>query len=76
MFSPLKILVVTAIWILKGSSLPKIYLNNSLLTINESEKYIGIDYRLNFEDQIKLLTAKISRSLSVIYSTNFSLPSL
>jgi len=33
-----------------------------------------IDYRLNFEDQIKLLTAKISRSLGIIYKLRHTLP--
>jgi len=53
------------------NSIPNLAINliNSLLVINESEIYlrITIDYRLNFEDQIKLLTAKISTSLSITY---------
>jgi len=52
-----------------------------VLAINESEKYLltrdiltTIDYRLNFEDQIKLLTAKISRSIDVLYKLRHTLP--
>jgi len=52
------------------------HLNNSLLAINESKKYLGImiDCRLNFKNQIKLLTAEMSRSLGVIYKLWHTLP--
>jgi len=45
----------------------------------DSEKYLGItiDYRLNFEGQIILLTAKISRSIGdYAFYINFGIPSL
>jgi len=48
-----------------------------LLAINKSEKYLGItiDYRLNFVVQItlKLFTAKISRSIGVLYKLRHNL---
>jgi len=47
-----------------------------VLAINESEKYLGITtkYRLNFEDQITLLIAKISRSIGVLYKLRHTFP--
>ena len=53
-----------------------ITIDNSLITISETAKYLGvmIDSKLNFQNHIKIIESKLSRGVGILYRLKAVLP--